>query len=352
MKTEPIRVGGLVIEEVDIRSIEEPDIVELNRFGNVLREESHPEEPPRPLELTRAGIRNFPPNIATWDFWGRDGDGTLLATGGTGYRRGEENQHLAWAEVEVHPDYRRRGIAKTMLHLIADVVAAEGRTLLMLGTTERVPAGEAFVRRFGAEPGLAQHINRLLLADIDRDLVLRWVAQGPGRAPGYSLIAIDGPYPEELLEQILAAHNVMNTAPRDDLQFEDESFTAEEARHWERSQEARGDERWSLFARHDATGEIIGFTEVTWNPKLPKSIWQMGTAVRPDHRGHALGKWLKAAMIERILAERSECEDIKTGNADSNDPMLAINRQLGFKPHEASRLWQVSLERVRAYLDE
>jgi hypothetical protein len=32
--------------------------------------------------------------------------------------------------------------------------------------------------------------------------------------------------------------------------------------------------------------------------------------------------------------------------------MLAINRQLGYVPSAAITLWQVSIERARAYLDE
>ena len=73
--------------------------------------------------------------------------------------------------------------------------------------------------------------------------------------------------------------------------------------------------------------------------------------MRPEHRGHALGKWLKAVMLQRILDERPEAVDIRTGNADSNDAMLGINRELGFKPHRAYTTWQVTTEQVRKYLD-
>jgi mycothiol synthase len=56
-------------------------------------------------------------------------------------------------------------------------------------------------------------------------------------------------------------------------------------------------------------------------------------------------------MIQRIFDERPDVEDVRTGNADSNDPMLGINRQLGFKPFVSDYIWQVPVERVRAYLD-
>jgi GNAT superfamily N-acetyltransferase len=113
---------------------------------------------------------------------------------------------------------------------------------------------------------------------------------------------------------------------------------------------AQGTEMWALVARHEPTGKLVGFTEVFWNPAQPKTVNQGDTGVRPEHRGHALGKWLKAAMLARILRERTSAEDVRTGNADSNAPMLGINRALGFQPYIAHTAWQVSVERVRSYL--
>ena len=142
----------------------------------------------------------------------------------------------------------------------------------------------------------------------------------------------------------------MNTAPRDDLDMEDEMHTVEMVRQWEASRDAHGTIRWSVFARHDASGELIGLSEIYWNPAEPETMYQGDTGVDPGHRGHALGKWMKAHMIERILAERPNIVDIRTGNADSNDAMLGINHALGFRPYIAQMNWQVPVERVEAYL--
>lgn len=69
-----------------------------------------------------------------------------------------------------------------------------------------------------------------------------------------------------------------------------------------------------------------------------------------EHRGCGLGKWLKAAMLGRVLRERPEAKEIRTGNADSNAPMLAINHRLGFKPYFAGTKWQVEPELVKLAL--
>ena len=348
---EPLHVGGVVIEEVDYRSLSDDQIELLNTFDNTLLAESNPEDPPDALEVTAAEARNQPAYIVIRQFWGLDLDGALAAQGYVYWRDVPDNRHAIDVRVEVRPDYRRRGIARALLRLLVDVASDEGRPLLFSRTSERVLAGEAFARRAGADAAITDHTNRLILADVDRDLVRRWVSEGPVRAPAYSLVTIDSPFPDDHLEAIVEVKHVMNTAPLGDLDLEDRRMTPEMYRQWEQSILADGSQRWGLFARHDPSGELAGYTEVFWNPHQPRTIFQGDTGVRPEHRGHALGKWLKGAMLERILAERPGISDVRTGNADSNAPMLGINNALGFAPYIAHTGWQVRLERVRAYLE-
>ncbi len=48
-------------------------------------------------------------------------------------------------------------------------------------------------------------------------------------------------------------------------------------------------------------------------------------------------------MLERIRDDRPEAQRIRTGNARTNAPMLAINDALGFKVVGARTEWQVDL---------
>jgi mycothiol synthase len=349
--TDTTVAGDITVEEMDYSALTDEDIVALNTFENVLDGEAHPEDPPTPLELTRVNATTIPDFVTHSNFWARERDGTIAGISWTWWRKTEENRHLGAIRVLVRPDVRRRGIARVLVRHALDVVASDGRTLVIGFTSERVPAGERFAERVGAEAGSAIHTNRLLLDDVDPDLIRKWVDNGPHRAPGSSLLTIDGRYPDEIVDQVAKVYGVMNTAPRDDLQIEDETHTVEQIRQWEQSRDAGGTVRWSIFARHDASGELIGLTEIYWNLAEPDTMYQGDTGVDPGHRGHALGKWMKAQMIERILAERPEIVDIRTGNADSNDAMLAINDALGFRPYIAQMNWQVPVERLRAYLD-
>jgi GNAT superfamily N-acetyltransferase len=346
----PLHVGDIAIEEVDLRALSDDDYVRLNVFENIFRTEEIPEDPPRPLELTISSSRNIPDFVVVREFWARDPDGTIAAAGNASWTLTDDNKHLVRGWIGVRPDRRRRGLAKALLRVVADVTEAEGRTLLMSMTSERVPSGDAFASRMGAEAGQAVHTNRLVIAEVDREMIDRWIVHGPARAPGYSLLAFEGALPEEIREDAVDMFNVMNTAPRDDLELEDEDFQVEHFLQWEQSAKAVGDEWWQLFARHDASGKFAGYTHVSWNPQQPKTVYQYGTAVRPEHRGSALGKWLKATMLKRIMDERPDVADVRTGNADSNDAMLGINRGMGFRPFIAATWWQVTTEKLRDYL--
>jgi GNAT superfamily N-acetyltransferase len=346
---DPIVIADVALTESDYRALSDDDIAAVNAFRNAMEGEAYPEDPPVPLRVTEAEARNLPDFVGLREFWARDPDGSIAADGWGWWRKTEENRHVAWMRVEVRPDRRRRGLAKALLERILGSLQ-DGRTTAIGWTSDRVPAGEAFARRLGADAASAIHTNRLLLADLDHDLIRKWVKHGPERAPGYSLVTVDGRYPDDIVEQVANVYAVMNTAPRDDLELEDETHTVEQIRAWETSRDAAGTIRWSIFARHDASNELIGLTEIYWNPAEPHTMYQGDTGVDPGHRGHALGKWLKAQMLERILAERPEIEEIRTGNADSNDAMLGINHALGFQPYIASMNWQVPVEKLRAYV--
>ena len=80
---------------------------------------------------------------------------------------------------------------------------------------------------------------------------------------------------------------------------------------------------------------------MTYDPKDEHQIWQQGTAVTRAHRGHGLGLWMKAAMLQRILNERPRALYVRTNNANVNTQMLSINTQLGFRPAASTLLWQV-----------
>lgn len=339
------------IRAVDLKGASLADYQAFNTFSNRMRAERLPGDPPRPLEETIQQAQNIPPivDLYVWVVDHPQGQG-IIASADAQIFRMEQNQHLAQFSLEVLPEFRGQGIATELLRKVVAVAEAETRRLMITGTNDRVPAGEAFMRLLGAEKALESHTNQLDLAELNPSLIATWIAQAQQKAAAFELVLWEGPYPEEHLEAFSQLFAVMNTAPRDSLQVEDFDFSPQMLRQMERMMLATGNQRWTLVARQQSTGRLVGYSEITWNPGRPQIIHQQGTGVLPEFRNLGLGRWLKAAMLARVLRELPEARFVRTGNADSNAPMLKINHALGFKPYIAEAQWQIETARVREYL--
>lgn len=320
----------------------------VNAYHNSLRAESWPEDDPRPVSYTVRSFRGLKLlsdlRVSTVFIWDED---RVCADAVAHVPLREDNRHLAFADVNVHPEYRRRGLATRLLPHLAEVMIAEERRLLGFGTSDSVAAGGLFAERLGAKRGMETHTNQLSVAALDPQLLRAWRSAAP--ADTFRLGFWDGPFPEAEIGAIAELIGVMNTAPRDELELEDFKLTPEQLRDYERYQAETGTVRWVAYVRERVTGTLAGYTEMSWNPSSTRVLRQGDTGVQPAYRGHGLGRWLKAAMLERVLAELGVAY-VRTGNADSNAPMLKINHALGFKPRVAEVWWELGLDKLQAYL--
>jgi hypothetical protein len=158
-----------------------------------------------------------------------------------------------------------------------------------------------------------------------------WVARAAERAQDYELLRWDGPCPEEYAEAFVNEQNVMNTAPIDDLEYEDEVFTVARLRDREAMQAHRRIDQITRVARHVPSGEFVGHSDVWLPQRWPTKAYQNDTGVYPALREKGLGRWLKAQMLLDLMDERPQLDNISTWNAGSNDAMLGINYAMGFK---------------------
>jgi mycothiol synthase len=327
------------------------EVAERVAFSNTIQAELLPDEEPTPVEQAIAALRASPTRFKRFSFRARDAEGDLVAIGSTSIDPDErDNPDIMGVNITVASAHRRNGLATRLLHELVRVARTEGKTRLLGNTNGLVPAGDAFATAVGAESKSASHLNRLKVADVDRPMLEKWVAEGPARAQDYELFGWDDDVADEHMSQYIDIVLVMNTAPRDDLQVNDFTITPEEIREHEKVARAQGIESWTLVARHKETGEWVGYHDVHWAPSDPKIVYVGATGVRPEHRGHALGKWLKAAMQLRIMDERPQVTEVRTGNADSNDAMLGINKQMGYEHWIAHTTWEVSTEKAAEWL--
>jgi mycothiol synthase len=344
-----VTASKVVLESIALRDKPEDLIRELYAAEEPMHAEAVPDEPRRPLEQVLAFARNLPRTVDGATIVARDGAGLITGSADVTVQDVDGVRHVANVGIGVLPGHRRAGIGRVLLGGVLEVAGRLGRNLLMGSTRETVPAGEAFALRIGAELGQVMIENRLDLRTVDRDLIRSWVEAGPARAPGYHLQFVKGATPDRLIPGVIAALQILNTAPRDNLQVGDFTITPQLLKDEERAAAAAGMDRWACYAVEDAVGDFVGLTDIVVNSAVPERVHIGSTGVEPAHRGRALGKWLKAAMTQKILDELPAARWLITGNAASNDAMLSINRQLGFHASKTVKMWQVSTERALAY---
>ncbi len=327
------------------------EIGEIVAFNNIVAFEAVPEDPPTPTDQAIASQRAVPERYIRTTVLVRSAEGDII--GSTGLRidpDNDDNPDVISGSVIVRADHRRNGVGTELLRYFVALCRREERDRILGSTNGRLPSGEVFAQTLGMEAKQAMHVNHLVIADVDRGLMDKWVADGPQRAEDYEIFGWDGDVPEEHMVDFLDAVLVMNTAPRDDLEINDFTLTAEEIREGEKQMHAIGFESWQLVARRKSDGAWAGIHNVMWNPAEPDVVHVGATGVRPEHRGHALGKWLKAVMTLRVMDERPNVTEIRTGNADSNDAMLGINKEMGYKPWISATTWEIATDAAEDWL--
>jgi mycothiol synthase len=339
------------IRPFNVKAASPAEYAALNRHNNHIRLERLPDDPPVPLEEAIKNMQSLPPfvDVRMWVAWTPD-QNEIAAQGNVVLLRMEDNKHLAQFDITVLAEYRLKGLGRELLSLIANDAQGDNRRLLMTQTMDKIPGGAAFMLRIGAQKGMEAHTNQLRIADLDSALLEKWLTLGRERVAEFELGLWDGPYPETELQAIAELTDLTNQQPHGDLDIEDMHMTPEQLRQVEQNLFARGSERWTFYVTDCATGKFVGYTETVWNPNRPEILRQDMTAVNPEYRGKGLGRWLKAAMLDKVLKDRPQVKFVRTGNADSNAAMLKINNELGFRPYLAEALWQVEVDCIQEYL--
>lgn len=317
----------------------------------MLRAERMPDMPPILLEESINRLQNVPDylDMHIWVGWD-DSQTQMVAIAESILLQTEENQHIMPFSIGVHPDFRKQGIGKEMLARVATLAEKEGRRFLITTTHGSVPAGGKWMERIEATPGLETHMHKLSLADIDHHLLNAWQKPDKDVASRFELGLWSGPFPEGELPAIARLMAILNEEPKGRLFIEDVQYSPERVREMDRVALAGNIERWVLYARERKTKQLVGYTAVYFRPDQPHQVGQGDTGVFPQFRRQGIGRWLKAAMIGKILRERPEAQFILTSNADSNESMLKINHALGYKSYLSKCVWQVELDTVNQYL--
>ncbi len=336
--------AGAHASEVEIGWVDRPSRTQLEGAAEViggLMAEVIPGEPPYPADELDAELTHLRSDETVRLGLALEGGEVVgvvrLVLGADSERK------LAYLEdLVVAPAHRRRGFGTALLELAVAAARADGRTVLSAGAPVGSGASNAFAEHVGATRGLVEHQNRTVVAGIDTSMLEGWVQRAADRARDYSLVTFDGQCPDELAERFAALMAVMGTAPHTEA-WQPPAFTPTMLREAQDAYSHKGGVSWTVCARHEPTGDLVGYTELGFLPYRPWLAFQGDTGVEPAHRDRGLGRWLKAANALRLVHERPEVEIVETWNAEINAPMLSINHAMGFRPVAAWQDWELKL---------
>lgn len=321
---------GYTLREFDIDELSEDELARFVALNNVISAEAQP----RHIDITTEEYVIFAssPGQVRRRFMVLDSEEAPVAQLQTGYSDDGSSPNILGTRLSVHPDHRRKGVGTALLAKAAEISKELGRSKLNAFHFDTVPAGKAFADRFGAKPQLDFHSNVLKIADLDLELLKGWVEQGPHRAPGYSVQVIEGVYPDELLEGMAHLYYILERDMPHPDSWEPREWTPELVKQMSEHYQ-KGTDSITAIAIHDDSGAPVGMSQLVKRLTDPSTWFVSTTMVDPEHRGLALGKWVKGAVNLAALERWPAAEWQETGNAFTNEAMLGINHAMGFR-HE------------------
>jgi GNAT superfamily N-acetyltransferase len=248
-------------------------------------------------------------------------------------------------EMQVHPDFRRCGIGGALFDAVVreavEALAPRRLQALECGAWERFPETARFLSRRGFRAVQRNPASELDLAAVD-------------------VAAFDAaPYAD--LEAELAASGVeirslgelMAGDPRWRERLYDLNCAVERDVPWYTDIEHRSFEEWAAMFRDNpdllpeghvvaVDGDLyVGLTQLWSSQATDRVLYTSLTGVRRSHRRRGIALALKVRSILHAATRRTAdggVPVIRTGNEEGN-PMLGINRRLGFREVDAMVTW-------------
>jgi mycothiol synthase len=338
---------GYTFAEYRTHDLDDEELAPIVALTNSFGLEREPRFRPISIEEARA-VSEFP-GLVRLRFVVRDAVGDPVGILTMQYPDDGTNTKVLRVSISVHAQHRRRGIGTKLLGIASEHAFELGRAALAGEIFSTMESGEAFAAAIGAERLLDYHENVLLLAELDLELMNQWVDEGPQRAPGYSVSVHVGRYPEDLLDGMAHLYHVLERdAPAPDS-WEPRVWTKDTVKEFI-DHFLRVGEAITAVAIDGETGHTAGMSQLFRRHSDPANWTVTTTMVDPEHRGRALGKWVKGLVNLEALRLWDGGVHEQTGNAHTNAAMLAINHAMGFREEYVMTNVEVELGAIDRYL--
>ena len=252
-----------------------------------------------------------------------------------------DNTDKAWFRLDVDVPDRRRGVGSALLEQIELVAKADGRSLLLTDTKLPFDEREGHgYRQFAEARGyeLANYeVVRHLELPVPDDQVQAWIDEAAPRHDGYAIETFVDGVPEDLVESLCVLLGQLAVdAPSGAVDFEEEAVTPERYAEGVATVQAMGRARYETLAVTPDRLVAAQSTLVVPVQSPSTTVFQWGTFVHREHRGHKLGLATKAVNLRAVQAAREDLTLVTTQNAETNSYMVSINERMGFVPVEVS----------------
>ncbi|GAA2169233.1 GNAT family N-acetyltransferase [Pedococcus bigeumensis] len=255
-----------------------------------------------------------------------------------------DNTQFTWAELDVDPRLRGRGVGSALLERVIERTRADGRRTVLIETNVPDDAREGHPHaRFAERHGFTYantEIRRILDVPLDPERLSALAADAAEHHEGYRIEFHRAPLPDELQASYCECWNQLAVdAPTGEIDFEEEALSPETYREELGRLQAQGRTMLHTVAI-DPSGEVVAYNDLVVSADDPDEVMQWGTLVRKDHRGHRLGMAVKVRGLQGLAEVAPETKRVQTCNAEQNAHMVGVNVELGFRRVEAVLSYQ------------
>jgi GNAT superfamily N-acetyltransferase len=251
-----------------------------------------------------------------------------------------DNTDKAAFTLNVDVPERRRGIGRALAQRLEQTAKDDDRSLILADA--RLPfddrEGHAY-RRFAEACGYElsnYEVVRHLPLPVHDEQIQQWIDEAAPRHRGYTIETFVGAVPDDLVESLcLLLGQLAVDAPTGAVDFEEEAVTPQRYAEMVATTAAMGRARYETVAL-TPDRQVVAQSTLAMSLEESTKVYQWGTFVHREHRGHRLGLATKAVNLRSVQAARGDLTLITTQNGETNDYMVAINERMGFRPIEVA----------------
>ena len=272
-----------------------------------------------------------------------------------------EDATASWAEVEVLPEFRRRGVGTALLDHLTAIALDSGRPTLQAdaihtrpSTGDRIESPTGFGWLSADDPGVRfllhhgyqlEQVARISGLPLPADPALLAEKRAAAQAAAgddYRVVGWVGTTPPEWVDDVATLKMRMSTdAPSAGLDMNEEKWDAARVADWDGQLGDSGRERLTVAAEHLPTGRLAGFNELYLPADRARPVSQEDTLVLAEHRGRRLGMLLKVANLQQLATVNPSSPLVTTFNAEENRHMLDVNEAVGFTAIGYEGAWKL-----------